>query len=130
MCLLSGDSHEDGMGLMEGSYEIGWITNIVDWKQAELGEAYANAVSTTNQCLQQVASAKPVPLSRSPQGAEAILSSDGKYLVQPGDTLGNIAQRLYGDFNRWIDLYTANTAIIGPDPNILPVDISLEVPAP
>jgi hypothetical protein len=104
MCLLSGDSHEDGMGLMEGSYEIGWITNIVDWKQAELGEAYANAVSSTNQCLQQVASAKPVTLSHSPRAAETILSPDGKYVVKPGDTLGNIAKKIYGDFNRWIDL--------------------------
>lgn len=126
MCLLAGDSEEDGMGLMEGGYEIGWITNIVDWKQAELGTAYANAVSTTNQCLQQTALAEQ---STTPQRAKKITPvSEGTYLVQPGDTLGSIAQKVYGDFSRWIDLYTANSALIGPDPNKLPVNLTLDLP--
>jgi nucleoid-associated protein YgaU len=128
MCLLAGDSEEDGMGLMEGSYEIGWITNIIDWKQAELGMAYANAVTTTNQCLQQVALAQQPTAYQSGSAISGL--SDGKYVVQPGDTLGNIAKKVYGDFNRWIDLYTANSGVIGPDPNTLPVDISLDIPSP
>jgi nucleoid-associated protein YgaU len=117
MCLLTGNSQEDGMGLMEGSYEIGWITNIIVTKQEELGMAYANAVSTTNRCLQQMASAK-----------QTITASDRNYVVQPGETLGNIAEKLYGDSDRWIDLYTANSALIGPDPNRLPAYLRLVVP--
>ncbi len=34
-----------------GGYEIGWITNILDWEQAELGTEYANAVDVTSRWI-------------------------------------------------------------------------------
>ncbi len=126
MCLLAGDSEEDGMGLMEGGYEIGWITTIVDWQQAELGNEYAAAVKTTSACLQQLAAvghATPAAAAES----ETPLTG-GTYRVQPGDTLGSIAQKAYGDISRWIDIYNANSVLIGPDPNSLPAGVNLELP--
>ena len=126
MCLLSGDAGKDGMGLMEGGYEIGWITNIVDWKQAELGEEYASAVSTSNRCLQQqLALARQ---STSTPARRQTTTPGGAYRVQPGDTLGSIAHKVYGDSGRWIDIYTANGTAIGSDPNRLPAGITLELP--
>ena len=127
MCLLSGDGGKDGMGLIEGGYEIGWITNIIDWKQAELGTEYANAVRTTSQCLQQqVALAKQTTAIQRPE--KTAPASDGTYRVQPGDTLGMIAQKVYGDSSRWIDIYTANVNLIGTDPNSLPANVTLAIP--
>ncbi|HHJ17844.1 MAG TPA: hypothetical protein ENJ80_14220 [Gammaproteobacteria bacterium] len=127
MCLLAGDAGKDGMGLMEGGYEIGWITNIVDWKQAELGTEYANAVSASNRCLQ-----KKTALARQPAMPQTRKTTtqgmDKTYRVQPGDTLGSIALKMYGDSSRWIDLYTANSSLIGSDPNKLPDSIVLELP--
>ncbi len=127
MCLLAGDGRKDGMGLMESGYEIGWITNIVDWKQAELGAEYASAVSNTNRCLQrQTALAGGAATSGMPN--KVTPSAGGTYRVQTGDTLGSIAKDVYGDFSRWIEIYTANSASIGENPNRLPANIILKLP--
>ncbi len=41
------------------------------------------------------------------------------YTVQPGDTLYSIAQRAYGDGNKWQIIYDANKQVIGSDPNLI-----------
>jgi len=127
MCLLAGNGSKDGMGLMEGGYEIGWVTDIVDWKRAELGTAYANAVRTTSHCLQQQA-ALAKQLTMSQKLKKAAPGPGGTYRVLPGDTLGSIARKVYGDFSRWIDLYTTNSSLIGSNPNSLHDNIILELP--
>ncbi|VAW76600.1 hypothetical protein MNBD_GAMMA15-452 [hydrothermal vent metagenome] len=127
MCLLAGEGRKDGMGLMESRYVIGWITNIVDWKQAELGAEYASAVSNTNNCLRGQASLAEASVR--PQKSKAMTpKSGGTYQVRAGDTLGSIARDVYGDFGRWIELYTANSVSIGENPNKLPADIILKLP--
>jgi hypothetical protein len=50
----------------------------------------------------------PVP----PPGAK-------KYVVKSGDYLSKIAQATYGNGNLWPKIYTANKAVIGPDPNLI-----------
>ncbi len=50
------------------------------------------------------------------------------YLVQVGENLRQIAYRLYGDADRWTEIYEANQDLIGEDPNNLWVDLSLTVP--
>ena len=48
------------------------------------------------------------------QGTPAI------YTVQPGDTLSGIAQRFYGDGNKYHQIYDyCNRQVIGPDPNLI-----------
>jgi nucleoid-associated protein YgaU len=49
------------------------------------------------------------------------------YTVQAGDTLGKIAQELYGDGGRWTEIYEANKAKIA-DPNVIEVGQELEIP--
>jgi hypothetical protein len=39
--------------------------------------------------------------------------------VIPGDTLWDIAGKVYGDPTRWPEIYAANTAIIGSDPDLI-----------
>lgn len=51
------------------------------------------------------------------------------YTTRYGDNLYNLAQRFYGNGNRWPDIYNANRDAIGPDPNNLPVGIVLNIPS-
>lgn len=51
------------------------------------------------------------------------------YTVEPGDTLTSIAERAYGDGNKWPQIYNANTTVIGPDPNKLQPGEVLYIPA-
>ena len=46
---------------------------------------------------------KPKPKKKAPAPARP-----KAYQVQEGDTLSSIAQKLYGDPNRWRDIYKAN----------------------
>jgi nucleoid-associated protein YgaU len=112
MCLLPGNSAKDGGALQEGNYEIGWITNITDWKQAELGNEYASAVNRTARCL----SGK--------NGGNRMT----QYHVLPGDSLSSISQRVYGNTNGWRAIYDANRELIGTNHDTLPSGIVLTIP--
>jgi nucleoid-associated protein YgaU len=50
------------------------------------------------------------------------------YVTQGGDTLWALAERFYGDGNRWTALYEANSTAIGPDPNQLTAGKILIIP--
>lgn len=41
------------------------------------------------------------------------------YTVVPGDNLWNISSAFYNDGTRWTEIYNANTATIGADPNLI-----------
>jgi len=52
------------------------------------------------------------------------------YTVKAGDTLTSIAERVYGESSKSIiqDIYEANKALIGDDPNLIKVGMTLKVP--
>lgn len=50
------------------------------------------------------------------------------YTVKKGDTLSIIAQKVYGDSKRWIDIYNANKSKIGNNPNKLKEGLVLVIP--
>ena len=54
--------------------------------------------------------------------------STGIYTVQPGDYLGKIAAKIYGDGSKWIDIYKANPGTIS-NPNEIWVGQILVIPA-
>ena len=54
--------------------------------------------------------------------------SPSTYTVQPGDNLTTIAFRIYGDANRWQNIYAANRALIGPNPNLIFSGTQLSIP--
>jgi nucleoid-associated protein YgaU len=49
-------------------------------------------------------------------------------VVRPGDSLEGIARQRYGDAAAWPQIYAANRAAIGPDPNRLEVGLELTLP--
>ncbi len=56
-------------------------------------------------------SRKPAPVSRpKPQSAP---SRPARYVVKEGDTLESIAVSVYGDADRWPDIYRANAGAVG-----------------
>jgi len=63
--------------------------------------------------------------------AEAAAASPQKttYTVQAGDTLWEIAKRFLGNGSRYPEIYEANKAIIGPDPNLIHPGQVLTIPA-
>jgi nucleoid-associated protein YgaU len=52
---------------------------------------------------------------------------DEIYIVQPGDTLGGIAKKLYGDFRLWPVILEANRDKIA-DPSLIRVGMELLIP--
>lgn len=49
--------------------------------------------------------------------------------VLPGDSLAAIAKRAYGDTAGWRDIYNANAAVIGGNPNNISAGMQLVIPA-
>ncbi len=50
------------------------------------------------------------------------------YVVKGGDSLSEIAQREMGDGDRWKELYEANKAAIGDDPDLIQPGTELTIP--
>lgn len=51
------------------------------------------------------------------------------YTVQPGDTLGSIAWRMYGNSGAWSVIYNANRGVIGANPHLILPGQVLAIPA-
>lgn len=65
---------------------------------------------------------------RAPEEAEttpATTSSEGTYTIQPGDTLGKIAKKLYGKESLWLKIQKANPEL---DPRRLTVGRKIKLP--
>lgn len=64
--------------------------------------------------------------------SQAVASPEGTsktYVVKKGDSLSEIAQREMGDGDRWQELYQANKAAIGDDPDLIHPGLELTIPA-
>jgi Tfp pilus assembly protein FimV len=74
----------------------------------------------------------PTPASVAPSPvatAAPRVDESGEYTVEPGDSLRSIAAQVYGDPDRWSQIYEANRETIGPDPDALRVGQRLRVPS-
>ena len=49
------------------------------------------------------------------------------YTVQPGDSLSKIAKKIYGDSDRWKEIWQANQAKI-PNPDLIHPGLELQIP--
>lgn len=57
-----------------------------------------------------------------------ILESIRLLVVRDGDTLSSIAQEVYGDGSKWPDIYEANRALIGENPDLIQAGQQLVIP--
>jgi len=64
--------------------------------------------------------------ARKAEGAAAA-AEPRVYVVQPGDSLSKIAGAVYGDMNRWPEIFEANKDRIK-DPNLIYPDQKLRIP--
>lgn len=60
--------------------------------------------------------------------AQDPLTNAAEYTVVSGDNLSAIAQKHYGDANRWRDIYEANKETIGANPSAIRVGMVLKIP--
>ena len=70
--------------------------------------------------------------ARSDDASKAMLIPEGAtktYVVKKGDSLSEIAQREMGDGDRWKELYEANKAAIGDDPDLIHPGLELTIPS-
>jgi nucleoid-associated protein YgaU len=51
-----------------------------------------------------------------------------KYHMQRGDTLWSVAQKFYGDGNRWKQIYEVNKSTFSSGPNLIQPGIILWIP--
>jgi nucleoid-associated protein YgaU len=58
----------------------------------------------------------------------SILRGEEEYIVLPGDYLFLIAERAYGDGNRFMEIYEANREVIGPDSTVLVPGLRIRIP--
>lgn len=58
------------------------------------------------------------------------VSAQREYVVQPGDTLSSIAQKIYGDSSKWQQIYRDNRRTIGNNPDLIYPGMSLEIRVP
>lgn len=68
-------------------------------------------------------------VSEQTNSEEASAGPEQTYQVGKGDTLARIARQVYGDSNRWPEIYAANRDVIGDQPNALKRGTELRIPS-
>lgn len=92
-------------------------------EQPTAAEPTTAAAEVEPQPAPEVVEPTPPPLPQPPPQAPA----ETLYVVQPGDTLWNIAQRIYGDGKLWKAIYEANRDRI-PSVSAMKVGTELRIP--
>ena len=77
---------------------------------------FASAATPSDTAPSPVATAQPPP------------DHVDEYTVEPGDSLRSIAANVYGDPDRWSQIYDANRESIGEDPDSLRVGLRRRLP--
>lgn len=62
------------------------------------------------------------------KAAAAAAAVKREYVVKSGDSLSKIAKELLGDAKRWPEIYEANKALIGDNPNLIHPGQKLIIP--
>ncbi|HEV8378293.1 MAG TPA: LysM peptidoglycan-binding domain-containing protein [Tepidisphaeraceae bacterium] len=67
---------------------------------------------------------------KQPSAADLVIDPAKQYRVQAGDNLSNISKKLYGRFDKWVQIYELNKELIGQNPAALKRDMILALPEP
>ena len=124
---------------------IGWIGNLFKPKptaetiaaeaekaRAAAAEAEAKARAAAVEAAEKARAAATAAVTTARE-AEAKAESLGAtteqvYVVKSGDYLSKIAQQVYGSAARWPEIYEANKALIGDNPNLIRPGQTLRIP--
>lgn len=87
--------------------EIALLRQEIEALRARLGEA-ARAVPAAAASAPPSSAAGPSAASPRPPEPAPAQPPMSTYVVQPGDNLSRIAERMYGSSGRWADIYEAN----------------------
>jgi nucleoid-associated protein YgaU len=112
-----------------GSYVFDWwatldtanpvVCHEADWKADKGGVLFANFTG--------FADGGPAPAGRV-QPRRGVRKPQKTYVVKAGDTLSAIAKKEYGSAARWRKIYDANKAVIGSNPDVIKVNMTLVIP--
>ena len=81
---------------------------------------FASPGPSPSAAVANAATASPVP--------DTSTAAGDTYEVASGDTLGSIAEKVYGDQTQWRRIYDANKDAIGSDPDKLSLGMKLKIP--
>lgn len=70
---------------------------------------------------------EPEPEATGEASEEKSSGKEKRYVVKKGDCLWDIAEKQLGDGMRWSEIYEANKALIGDDPDLLYVGIAIQL---
>lgn len=95
-------------------------------KKAEQAAAVTAQVASAPVQVPPVESA-PAPAPKA-ESAPAQAPQVKKHVVQKGESLSLIAKHYYGDIHKWKQLYEANKAVIGDNPDLIKPGQELVIP--
>lgn len=98
---------------------------ILDWQQAEAAKKEHEAASAAP-AVEQSAPVAAAPAAPAVQVSAA--PTVKKHVVQKGESLSLIAKQYYGDIHKWKQLYEANKALIGDNPDRIQPGQELVIP--
>lgn len=112
--------------------EIAKVNNITQPNQLEKGQELdiprKSDVTAAQPAVAGTTDETPEEISTVEQVSEETTPTINQYTVQHGDSLWKIAEKIYSDGYRWVDIWHANQAAIA-NPNILPNGVVLEIPS-
>ncbi|MCB0106844.1 MAG: transporter substrate-binding domain-containing protein, partial [Caldilineaceae bacterium] len=98
----------------------GWVARRL------LMEADQFVDDATSVAAPSVATAQGIPMTPTSQ---LLFATATTYQITATDSLASIAQQYYGEQRLWTLIYDANRAVIGDDPNVIPIGIEIAIPA-
>ncbi len=114
--------------------KYGWI---LDWQESERAlKAAAQSAEAAAEKAAADAKAEMDAKAREAQAAldaaQAKLAADAaavkKHIVKKGESLSLIAKQYYGDVKKWKQLYEANKATVGANPDLIQPGMELVIP--
>lgn len=137
----SGTNTGSAVDTVSNGIDPGQFNQLLE-QQAETNDKFQEAVDALKSAADQKAvpyptapvftsnpppAAEPAPVVTQPAPAPAPAASR-TYTVVSGDTLSGIAKRFYGNANRYPEIYNANRAVIGGNPNLIKPGQRLVIP--
>lgn len=114
---------EAGAELEAAQAKYGWV---FDWQKASARASQAAAT------LKEGVDAQAAEIHASVGAAQQTVHADAatakKHIVQKGESLSLIAKHYTGDVKKWKELYEANLATVGKNPDVIQPGMELIIP--